>query len=154
MTGPLRYVVAESAYDDQSGTVEPRRDPDDPTTLERIRRLRAEVRLRDARPNDGRCGRVAEALETEFGWQRQSGYLKLLDESVSWVHCWNLLDDGSILDATADQFQDLWHGDVIMINSADPRRSHQPAGCGFESYHSGLTHSAMVNGASIGRAAR
>ncbi len=103
-------------------------DPNDPDVRRRIAELRAEVRLRDARPNDGRCGHVAEALETEFGWSRRSGYLLLLDRTVSWVHCWNQLDDGTIIDATADQFQELWLGEVITIEPSSPRWSHYLAG--------------------------
>jgi len=95
-------------------------DPSDPSALRRIYELRGEVRRRDARPNDGRCGNVATALEIEFGWQRQSGYLKLLDDTVSWVHCWNRLADGTIVDATADQFQGLWLGDVVTVDPSSP----------------------------------
>ena len=95
-------------------------DPRDPAVLRRIHELRAEVRRRDARPNDGRCGNVSSALEAEFGWQGQHGYLKLLDGTVSWVHCWNRLPDGTIVDATADQFQGLWLGDVVTVDSSDP----------------------------------
>lgn len=39
---------------------------------------------------------------------------------MSWVHCWNRLADGTIVDATADQFQGLWLGDVITIDPVDP----------------------------------
>lgn len=94
------------------------------TVLRRVQQLRAEVRLSEARPNDGRCGNVAAALETEFGWERQWGYLKLLDTTVSWVHCWNRLADGTIIDATADQYQDLWLGDVVSIPPSNPFALH------------------------------
>lgn len=88
--------------------------------IERVYELRAEVRRRDARPNDGRCGNVATALEAEFGWQGQWGYLRLLDGTVSWVHCWNRLEDGTVVDATADQYQDLWLGDVVVVDPSSP----------------------------------
>jgi hypothetical protein len=84
-------------------------------TVRRILELRRTVRLTDARPNDGRCGPVAAAIETELGWQRECGYLRLLDGSVSWVHCWNRMDTGVIVDATADQFGDLWLGGVAVL---------------------------------------
>lgn len=51
--------------------------------------LRRQVRFQDGRPYDARCSNVAAALQAQFGWQ----------------HCWNRLADGSILDATADQFE-------------------------------------------------
>lgn len=85
--------------------------------MPRIYEIRGEVRRRDARPNDGRCGNVSAALETEFGWPGQSGYLKLLDSTVSWIHCWNRLADGTIVDATADQFQDLWLDDIVILDA-------------------------------------
>ncbi len=90
------------------------------SVLRRIYEVRGEVRRRDARPNDGRCGNVTKALEAEFGWPGQSGYLRLLDGSVSWVHCWNRLDDGTIVDATADQYQGLWLGDVVILDGSNP----------------------------------
>lgn len=95
-------------------------DPRDAAVLRRIYELRAEVRRRDARPNDGRCGNVSAALEAEFGWLGQWGYLRLLDGTVSWVHCWNRLADGTIVDATADQYQDLWLGDVVTVRPSSP----------------------------------
>lgn len=104
-------------------------DPRDAAVLRRVHELRADVRHRDARPNDGRCGNVSTALETEFGWQGQWGYLRLLDGTVSWVHCWNLLADGTIVDATADQYQDLWLGDVVVVEPSSPmaaRYLHAP----------------------------
>lgn len=87
--------------------------------IRRIYELRRDVRLADARPNDGRCGNVAAAIAAEFGWVRECGYLRLLDGSVSWVHCWNRLTDGRILDATADQFDSHWIGDVVVIDADD-----------------------------------
>ena len=101
-----------------------RADPSDPAVLRRIHELRGEVRRRDARPNDGRCGNVTAALAKEFGWQGQWGYLKLFDGTVSWVHCWNVLPDGTIVDATADQFQNLWLGDVATIAASSPMAAH------------------------------
>ncbi len=89
----------------------------DAAVLQRILELRREVRLADARPNDGRCGNVAAAIAAEFGWKRECGYLRLRDGSVSWVHCWNRVDDVGIVDATADQFGSLWLGDVAVIEA-------------------------------------
>jgi len=97
---------------------------DDDELLGRICRLRRDVRLRDARPNDGRCGNVAAALDASLGWEKQWGYLKLLDGTVSWVHCWNRMPDGTIIDATADQYHDLWLGDVVAVPPGDPHAAH------------------------------
>jgi hypothetical protein len=89
--------------------------------------IRSEIRRKDARPNDGRCGNVSAALKKEFGWQAQSGYLRLLDGTVCWLHCWNRLVDGTIVDATADQFQNLWLGDVVVLDPADPMSANYRA---------------------------
>jgi hypothetical protein len=35
--------------------------------LERVRVIRRQVRLESGRP-DGRCGKVAEAIQAELGW--------------------------------------------------------------------------------------
>lgn len=99
-------------------------DPTDPETRRRVLDLRSAVRLRDRRPNDGRCGHVSEALEAEFGWQRRCGYLLLLNSMISWVHCWNVRADGTVVDATADQFQDQWLGDMITVRPDDPYHDH------------------------------
>lgn len=104
-------------------------DPRESSVLRRIYAVRSEVRRQDARPNDGRCGNVTKALESEFGWPGQWGYLRLLDGSVSWVHCWNRLDDGTIVDATADQYQGLWLGDVVILDGSNPPATnylHEP----------------------------
>ncbi len=91
----------------------------DAAVLQQILELRRQVRVADARPNDGRCGNVAAAITGEFGWMRECGYLRLRDGSVSWVHCWNRVGDAGIVDATADQFGSLWLGDVPVIEARD-----------------------------------
>ena len=58
---------------------------------EAILTLRRRVRFQDGRPYDARCGRVAAALEAQFGWTRQWGRLRLLGARVCWRHCWNRL---------------------------------------------------------------
>ena len=95
-----------------------------PDQLRRIHALRREVRLNDARPNDGRCGNVAAAIAAEFGWPRECGYLRLRDGSVSWVHCWNRADDDTVIDATSDQFGDLWVGDTAVLPAGDGMADH------------------------------
>lgn len=91
---------------------------------DRVRAVRRDIRLSDARPNDGRCGNVSAAIEAEFGWRQECGYLRLLDGSISWVHCWNRLEDGSVLDATSDQFGDLWTGDVTLLRAESDLNRH------------------------------
>jgi hypothetical protein len=90
--------------------------------------LRQRVRFQDGRPYDARCGPVAAALEAQFGWKRRFGRLRLLDARVCWQHCWNQLADGRILDATADQFESRWLGDIVVLEAFDPHAmAYQPA---------------------------
>ncbi len=90
--------------------------------------LRRRVRFQDGRPYDARCSKVAAALEAEFGWPRRWGRLRLLDARVCWQHCWNQLADGRILDATADQFESCWLGDIVVLEASDPHATaYQPA---------------------------
>src|SRR5260370_16809037 len=90
--------------------------------------LRQWVRFQDGRPYDARCSKVAAALKAQFGWKRRSGRLRLLDARVCWQHCWNQLADGRILDATADQFESRWLGDIVVLEVSDPHATaYQPA---------------------------
>jgi hypothetical protein len=87
--------------------------------LEWVRAIRRRVRLASGRP-DGRCGKVAEAIEEEMGWAYRWGHLRLLDGGICWIHCWNQHSDGTVIDATADQFEERWLGDVVMLSPGDP----------------------------------
>jgi len=90
--------------------------------------LRRRVRFQDGRPYDARCSKVAAALEAQFGWPRRWGRLRLLDARMCWQHCWNQLADGRILDATADQFESRWLGDIVVLEASDPHATaYQPA---------------------------
>ena len=90
--------------------------------------LRRQVRFQDGRPYDARCSKVAAALEALFGWPREWGRLRLLDSRVCWQHCWNQLPGGRILDATADQFESRWLGDIVVLDASDPHAAaYQPA---------------------------
>ena len=90
--------------------------------------LRGQVRFQDGRPYDARCSNVAAALEARFGWRRRFGRLHLLDTRVCWQHCWNQLPGGRVLDATADQFESRWLGDIVVLEASDPHAAaYQPA---------------------------
>jgi len=95
-------------------------------TIEQVRAIRRRVRLASGRP-DGRCGKVSEAIEAELGWAYRWGHLRLLDGEICWIHCWNQLPDGTILDATADQFEERWLGDVVTLPPGDPLYTHYRA---------------------------
>ena len=81
--------------------------------------LRRRIRFQDGRPYDARCSKVAITLQEQFGWKRQWGRLRLLDARVCWQHCWNQLADGRVLDATADQFEAHWLGDIVVLEASD-----------------------------------
>ncbi|HEY8742876.1 MAG TPA: hypothetical protein VIU62_07255 [Chloroflexota bacterium] len=85
--------------------------------FEQARAIRRRVRLASGRP-DGRCGKVAEAIASELGWAYRWGHLRLLDGSVCWIHCWNEQPDGTVVDATADQFEERWLGDIVQLPPA------------------------------------
>lgn len=85
-----------------------------------ISALRRQVRFQSGRPYDACCSKVAAALEEQFGWKREWGRLRLLDARVCWQHCWNRLPDGGSLDATADQFEARWLGDIVVLEGSDP----------------------------------
>jgi hypothetical protein len=95
-----------------------------PAEEQLVRSLRTEVRVRDGRPDDGRCGHVADAICGRLGWKKQWGHLLLFDGSVCWVHCWNRRPDGILVDATADQFEERWPGDILVLAPDDPRAGH------------------------------
>src|ERR671936_379107 len=90
--------------------------------IERLRAIRRRVRLESGRP-DGRCGKVAEAIAAELGWAYRWGHLRLLDGGICWIHCWNQLPDGTVVDAAADQFEERWLGDVPVVAPGDPLSS-------------------------------
>jgi len=87
--------------------------------LERARAICRRVRLASGRP-DGRCGKVAKAIAADLGWAYRWGHLRLLDGGFCWIHCWNQLADGTVVDTTADQFEERWLGGVAVLQPGDP----------------------------------
>ena len=104
----------------------------DPFLRATLLAIRRRARFADGRPYDARCSNVAAALEAQFGWKRVWGRLRLLDGRVCWQHCWNHLADGRLLDATADQFESRWLGDVVVLEADSPHaNAYQPAPVGW-----------------------
>lgn len=101
--------------------------------------LRQDIRLEENKTNihhnvdhlwnTGQCVWVAECIEHEFGWSVQWGHYSSPEygNGVHVDHLWNVLPDGRILDATADQFGD---GDNIRITDGDDPRYIVDCPCG------------------------
>ncbi len=71
------------------------------------------------RDGGGRCGIVSEENEVRFGWPAIWGTHDDLGNPGE-EHVWNELPDGSILDATRDQFGDRTGHGVRIIRPQDP----------------------------------
>lgn len=66
----------------------------------------------------GQCGDVAEFICRRWGWVNIGGvYLSPSLEPIG-DHVWNVLPDGSILDATSDQFQE--GHDIRLVPEGSP----------------------------------
>ena len=89
-----------------------------PGFLKKLRTARHEERICNG--GGGSCHLVSEWIEAEYGWTRVSGTYTTADykEPIVPGHYWNLLPNGSILDATADQ---LGEGhDVRIVPKISP----------------------------------
>ncbi len=96
-------------------------DIGDPAVVEAIRSIRRDCR-EDAGCG-GQCHEVASVLMDRFGWESRYGvYLAPSMEPVGGDHSWNILPDGSILDATADQFQEGHDIRVVPLGDAEQAR--------------------------------
>ncbi len=73
------------------------------TDLQRdeIRAYRHQMRLAGCW---GGCFEVACFIEYRYGWRRVDGVYGLPDGRPIFLHSWNMMPDGSLVDGTADQF--------------------------------------------------
>lgn len=96
--------------------IQVRQEPPSAAEMEAMRRERTLQRV--AFGGGGMCHEVAPRIEREFGWPAVVGsYLTEAGEVIcGGGHVWNVLADGSILDATADQWCE---GDDIRIIHPD-----------------------------------
>lgn len=95
-----------------------------------IRLLRTNIRWHEHHSmwtdwDRGGCLWVSEALSDQYGWSLVGGCYVVGDKH--YAHYWNLLPDGRLLDATADQWND---GDDIRVTSTDDPRYDATCGCG------------------------
>lgn len=67
----------------------------------------------------GQCHNVSSWIQHRFGWPKTGGtYLSVDGEVIVSGHLWNVLPDGAILDATADQIGE--GHDIRIVNIDDP----------------------------------
>ncbi len=89
------------------------------TDIDKIKIFRHKMRLNGAR---GACHEVSQFIEHEFGFMAKSGVYECADGRPIFEHRWNIMDDGSILDGTADQFAEGF--DVIILKANHQNISH------------------------------
>jgi hypothetical protein len=84
-----------------------------------IRRIRREVVTAGELNSVGgpSCGVTSEEIAATLGWPEFYGAYRVTDESMP-EHAWNVMPDGTIVDATADQFGGQ---PVTVIPPGDPR---------------------------------
>lgn len=88
-----------------------------PEIVERIRAMREQIRQEEG--GGGYCHMVSEWIARVYGWERASGtYCARNRDVICSAHYWNVLPDGSILDATADQFGE--GNDIRVVRPDDP----------------------------------
>lgn len=95
-----------------------------------IKNYRHEMRLAGCW---GGCYEVSCFIEHRYGFRRVDGVYQLSDGTPVFKHAWNVTDDGTIIDGTADQFL---HGHDVAIHrtESDPAthyrqkytRAHNP----------------------------
>ena len=85
------------------------------------------VILKDLRESDGagQCTTMAEILNQKYGWEIDSGFYLQPGKMHNGHgdHVWNVLKDGTIIDATHDQFGEP---DINVVSPSSP---------GYKSYH-------------------
>lgn len=110
---------------------------DQPTSevLDHLRQLRREVREYERgrdHPSEGQCGLVSEEAQMHHGWGMNGGFylrnLPAYGHEDHGDHIWNVMKDGTIIDATHDQFgkPDI---NIVPIGHADRERYHAYGDC-------------------------
>lgn len=125
--GSLRWFLFSAAGSSDAGDVTE-------AVLSDIRSLRS--RFREAEGGGGMCHAVSEDLGRSRGWTPLSvGYLSLDGTVICAGHYVNVLRDGTLLDATADQFGEGHDIRVLRPGDAEYGR-YRPEF--YEDYHPGI----------------
>ncbi len=105
-----------------------------PELLDGVRAIRHRIRREGG--GGGLCHIVSEDLRTRHGWERACvGYLSMDGGMICASHYVNILGDGTILDATADQFGE--GHDVRVVHPGDIEYGRYRPDFS-EDYHPGL----------------
>lgn len=128
----LKELDAEiNAWKPPRGLQQPR-----PEDIEMFRKLREALRIEEG--GGGMCHFVSEWIEYHYGWRREGGvYVSRDGEVIVDAHYWNVLPDGSILDATADQTGE--GKDIAIIPPNDPDHGRY-AEEWYDDWHPQLPH--------------
>lgn len=95
-----------------------------PEVLDAARALRTEMRMGDttAVRGQGNCGFIASAASKKYGWDVYAG-LYLEDNGKQIDHVWNVMENGTVVDITHDQFG---LPDINVVSPGQP---------GYDAYH-------------------
>lgn len=89
-----------------------------PTAADIQRILKMREAIRHDEGAGGQCGFVAEWIHRTFGWEAHSGVYTDPNDDPIIDHVWNVLPDGAVLDATADQIGE--GHDIRIVEPSDP----------------------------------
>lgn len=100
-----------------------------PLTPAVMKKLQAELKELREEEGEGQCYTMAEVLENRFGWEKTAGFYMEPGRGHDGHsdHAWNVLNNGTIVDATHDQFGSP---DVAVIGPSDPEYKRYHAYCG------------------------
>lgn len=103
------------------------RETDPSLVLSNLAALRTEMRRRVNEPvfgaewnRAGGCGYISQVVERRCGLSVRSGCY-VLEDGTHVEHRWNVMPDGRIFDATADQFGETEHFGIRLTTSDDAR---------------------------------
>lgn len=96
-----------------------------------MKQLEKELKELRAEEGEGQCATMSEILNRKYGWDIASGFYLYGNKNKGHKghgdHVWNVLKDGTIVDATHDQFG---KPDIAVLKPGDPEYARYHAYCG------------------------
>lgn len=118
---------------------------DDPNeVIDKMRETRHDVRMHERgydQPDAGQCGLVSEENQMNHGWDMADGWYVDHESPVPVMHrgfgdhVWNVTKDGTIVDATHDQFAHEGEPDIAILPPGHPLRVRYHSFCNDDSCH-------------------